>query len=52
MADLIRLAIPHQLHFPLIIKQQETIRIRQRPVRLQVGNNVPLFVVREFHYVQ
>jgi len=44
IADLAALAVPDQLHFALFLEQQKAVFVRQRLVRLQIANDLLLFL--------
>ena len=49
VANLIGLAVPNQLHLPLIFKQQKSVFLRQRFAFLKIPINIPYLIIRQFH---
>jgi len=45
--NLVGLAIPDQLHLALVRKEQKTILLRQRLVRLKIPDNLLSFLFRQ-----
>ncbi len=50
VADFVGLAVPDQLHLPVVVKKQKAIFVRQRFVCLQIANDVVLFLIRQSCY--
>ena len=48
IADFIRLAVPDKLHLALVLKEQETVLVRQRLVFFHVADNFLFFLLRKF----
>jgi hypothetical protein len=49
ISKVIGLAIPNQLHLPLILKQQKPVLLRQRLSFLQIAINISYLIIRQFH---